>query len=221
MVGLAIAIRFLWGWRNRILIVRARELEALVAERTAQLRQANRDLAEMATHDALTGIANYRCFEEFFQREWRVALREQSPLSILMVDVDSFKAYNDLYGHQAGDHCLKQVSDEMAAVIGRPGDLVARYGGDEFIAVLARTDRQAALGLARKLRQRVKALAIPHLGSFSGARVSVSVGLYSDIPRGQVEPAAFVRAADNALYRAKQRRDCVRQTLSLPEEAAG
>ena len=69
MVGLAIAIRFLWGWRNRILIVRARELEALVAERTAQLRQANRDLAEMATHDALTGIANYRCFEEFFRRE--------------------------------------------------------------------------------------------------------------------------------------------------------
>ncbi len=163
----------------------------------------NRKLTQMAISDGLTGIANRRQFDQTLAAEWRRCARLRLQISLLMMDVDYFKRYNDALGHPAGDECLKAVAGAIAASVGRAGDLAARYGGEEFVLLAPGSGRGGAGELAERIRKRVHGLRIPHPGGIDG-RVTISIGIATMAPRNDSDPAALVAAADAALYRAKQ-----------------
>lgn len=176
---------------------------------TRKLDSANRELTRLSAVDGLTGIANRRQFDEALSREWRRCLREREPLSLLMADVDYFKQYNDGYGHQAGDECLRTVAENLRAKLRRPADIVARYGGEEFAAVLPDTGLDGAIQVAEAMRSAVQALGLPHEGAPLGV-VTVSVGVASLAPQQVEGMAKLLGAADWALYEAKrQGRNCI------------
>lgn len=158
--------------------------------------------AHLALTDSLTGIANRRSFDERLQVEWQRAKREGAPVSILMMDLDYFKNFNDTYGHQAGDACLRDIAIALQKPVGRSSDLLARYGGEEFVALLPATDRDGAIALAETLRTAIQEAQIAHGGSSLG-RVSVSIGVATRVPAGESSPQDLLQAADEALYRAK------------------
>ncbi|MBU0661717.1 diguanylate cyclase [Patescibacteria group bacterium] len=163
-------------------------------------------LRKMASIDGLTEIPNRQKFEEVFDREWRRAVRKKTPLSVLLMDIDFFKQYNDAYGHGRGDKCLKAVAQALAGTIRRPGDFVARYGGEEFIAVLPDTDISGAMTIAETIRSNVELLKIPHAQPVPLDYVTISIGLSSVFPSGGFSDAALVSvlaAADEMLYKAK------------------
>jgi diguanylate cyclase (GGDEF)-like protein len=163
-----------------------------------------RDLLErLAMIDGLTGLPNRRAFDEIFEREWRRAARNRNTFSLLMLDIDHFKAYNDAYGHLAGDDCLKQVASSQAQALVRPADFVARFGGEEFVCVLPETDEDGALVMAEKLRSAVEKLQIPHPMSPTSPMVTISVGVATTVPDNEQDSAAFVGVADELLYEAK------------------
>lgn len=171
---------------------------------TRRLDEANRELTRLSSVDGLTGIANRRQFDDSLQREWLRGIRTAAPLSLLMCDVDFFKQYNDLYGHQAGDECLCRVGHVLKEGARRPADMAARYGGEEFAVVLPDTDLEGALRVGEELRQGVETLAIPHDGAELG-RVSISIGAACAIPSREQGSAGYLLGeADKALYRAKQ-----------------
>ena len=174
----------------------------LQAEQT-RLDQLNRRLDELAHHDHLTRLANRRYFFEHFQQEWNRHLRHAAPLSLVIIDVDDFKAYNDTYGHQAGDDCLRQIAETLADTARRAGDFVARLGGEEFVALLARTDAEDACRLAEKLRWRVEQMAVPHSASRVADVVTISAGAATTIPAQEYRLEDLLRRADEALYEAK------------------
>ena len=154
--------------------------------------------------DGLTCIANRRRFDQFLDLEWRRAVRNGSRLSLIMIDIDLFKPFNDTHGHAAGDECLKQVAHGMAREIQRPGDLVARYGGEEFVCVLPETDPQGALAVAERIQARLAALALPHGASKVAPVVTLSMGVATVQPVEGEDPASVIEAADRALYEAKR-----------------
>lgn len=155
--------------------------------------------------DAATGLANRRQLDAVLQREWRRAQRQQQPLSLLMVDLDHFKAYNDLHGHLAGDQCLREVAEILTQGMRRPTDLVGRFGGEEFAVLLSETDGHGALVVADLLLNAVAERALPHGGAGAGPWVSVSIGVSAWEPgRGDPGALAIVAAADAALYEAKR-----------------
>jgi diguanylate cyclase (GGDEF)-like protein/PAS domain S-box-containing protein len=167
------------------------------------LTLANEQMAQLALSDSLTGLTNRRGFDSTLEKEFARGAREGSPLALLLVDVDKFKAYNDAYGHQAGDRCLQLIGAELTKVFRRPADLVARYGGEEFVAVLPNTAPAGASDLAEQFRNAVRNLKIAHSGSPTGV-VTVSVGVTSHIPGKDFKRAKeLVRSADQALYAAK------------------
>jgi diguanylate cyclase (GGDEF)-like protein len=168
-----------------------------------ELEEANRRLNHLATHDALTGLRNRRCFEDRLQEEWGRARREGIPLSLFLVDLDHFKQYNDHYGHQAGDRCLARVASSLGETFQRASDLVARYGGEEFIALAPGLAAEDALTLAESLCERVAALRIEHAASAVAGSLTVSIGVATHRPDGETPPEEVVRRADAALYRAK------------------
>jgi len=176
-------------------------LDHKVAQRTAELEAANRKLAELSLTDGLTGIANRRHFNESLAAEWQRAQRQSLPLTVMLIDIDLFKVYNDRLGHQAGDDCLCQVAQTLHLQAQRGSDLVARYGGEEF-AIIANADSTQAMQLAEKLRQAVAGLGLPHPGS-PARQVTISLGAVSGIPTSAQAPEAWLRLADNALYQAK------------------
>ena len=192
--------------RTRALQARQAEMERLVAQRTEELRQANEHLSRLSFADALTGLANRRRFDAALQEEWRRARRAQGPLALVIADIDSFKRYNDLLGHQEGDRCLGRVAGVFAGAVGRrAGDLAARYGGEEFVVLLPGVEREAALALAEQMRAACEALAIPHPDSPAAAVVTLSLGVAVCRPADEdATLEALVAAADAALYRAKQ-----------------
>jgi len=153
---------------------------------------------------ALAEIANRRRFDEFIDHEWRRALRNSSPLSMIMIDIDFFKAFNDTYGHQHGDDCLRRVAGALNVGLHRPGDLAARYGGEEFAVVLAGANRAGAVVVAETLRAKVEALAIPHAGSRVSDRITISLGVGTTVPAAESAPSALIAVADRALYHAKR-----------------
>lgn len=164
---------------------------------------AGRRHAELAVTDALTGLPNRRALDAGLDREWKRALRERWPVSVLMIDVDAFKPYNDHYGHLGGDTALKAVARCIQAKACRPGDLAARYGGEEFCIVLPHTDLAGAVAVAEHIRQAVLALHIPHAQGPAGI-LSVSIGVASGMPALAADrPESLTQAADTELYRAK------------------
>lgn len=169
---------------------------------TAQ-KEAQAELERLATRDGLTSVANRRSFDQTLDSEWRRATRESRSLSLLMIDVDYFKRFNDSYGHQGGDECLRQVAAAMSAVMMRSSDAIARYGGEEFAVLLPATDPEGALIVAERMRAAVEALALPHAQSEIADHVTVSIGVASMHVGNDGLSAGLVAAADAALYRAK------------------
>jgi diguanylate cyclase (GGDEF)-like protein len=153
--------------------------------------------------DGLTGVFNRRHFDERMESEWGRAVRHATPLSVVLVDVDFFKRYNDRYGHQAGDDCLRRVAQALAGSVQRPGDLVARYGGEEFVCLLPDTELAGALTLAERLRQQVAGLGIEHADSAVAPVVTVSLGACCRPAGVEGSAAALLREADAQLYLAK------------------
>ncbi|MEG4344492.1 diguanylate cyclase [Microcoleus sp. A003_D6] len=158
----------------------------------------------IATTDGLTQVANRRCFDERLQLEWYRMMQAKQELSLIMLDVDYFKRYNDCYGHQAGDTCLVKVAKAAAAAVKRSTDLFVRYGGEEFAAILPSTDAAGAIAVADSMRQAIRDLAIPHEQSDVSAIVTVSMGIATVIPTAETSPDALVALADRALYDAKR-----------------
>ena len=169
--------------RIRQLAARERLLARLVKDRTRELEQANQMLARFSYLDAVTGIANRRNFDDGLELEWRRLLREGGPLSLVMIDIDHFKAFNDTYGHQKGDECLKAVAEALRRALHRPGDICARYGGEEFGVILPGTDAAGAFAVAEGLRQAIEDLAVPHAGSSVAPVVTISVGVATVQPQ--------------------------------------
>ncbi|MGK7877300.1 MAG: diguanylate cyclase [Xenococcaceae cyanobacterium] len=190
---------------------------ALITERTAELEKANQELKHLASLDYLTKVANRRSFDEHLDQEWLRMAREKQPLSLILCDADYFKPYNDEYGHQMGDDCLKQVAQAISRTIKRPADLVARYGGEEFAVTLPNTKAEGAMKVAEAIRREIQLLKIPHVQSQVSKYVTVSLGVSSIVPTLEDSPESLIAAADNALYQAKnQGRDrIVMKTLVL------
>ena len=161
-------------------------------------------LADMAAIDGLTGIPNRRRFDEVLHLEWHRAQRTGKPISLLMIDIDHFKRYNDSYGHLQGDDCLRAVARALAELVHRGGDFVARYGGEEFVCVLAETDAQGAQIVAERLLSVVTDLNIPHEASPVAPRVTVSVGYCTASSMSGHSWEQLIDCADRNLYRAKQ-----------------
>jgi len=189
-------------WRLRVLRTVQAELMGVLRERTEELEEANRKLALMSYVDAVTEVSNRRSFEEELAMEWRRAMRTQSPLSLLMVDIDGFKAYNDALGHQAGDETLKKVAAVIDQGVQRAGDIVARYGGEEFAVLLPDTGADGAAALAERMRKAVEEQHIWHPATPRG-RLTVSIGVATSVAKDDTQPSALVKAADGALYQAK------------------
>lgn len=180
-----------------------RHLDAKVVERTAELQILNDKLEALTMTDSLTGIANRYCFDKVLASEWIRAARLGQALALAMLDVDWFKKYNDYYGHQAGDECLRQVARIFAANISRTGDLVARYGGEEFVFIAPVTGAEDALHMAQQVCKTLQMQAIAHEQSPFGC-VTASIGVAAMVPDVKKAPELLVQAADAALYRAKK-----------------
>ncbi|HJV01561.1 MAG TPA: diguanylate cyclase [Burkholderiaceae bacterium] len=177
---------------------------SLAVGREKLLREQTMVLRSQTFSDGLTGIANRRHFDMAIEKEHRRARRGGLPLSLLMIDIDNFKAYNDHYGHPQGDQCLIQVAAALAAMFKRPCDLLARYGGEEFAAILPDTDAEQARQMAEAIRLRTIELAIPHLPGGEGHLVTVSIGIATRHADSMADAAALISAADRALYQAKR-----------------
>lgn len=167
------------------------------------LEAANRRLAQQSTMDELTGLANRRRFDEALANEWQRAARSLTPLSLLMVDIDHFKQYNDNYGHVAGDECLRRVAGVLDHCVRRAGEMVARYGGEEFVILLPGADMAHACETAQKCLQLMQQEIVPHAASPTADQVTFSIGVACLLPDATLEPATMVNAADTAMYRAK------------------
>jgi two-component system chemotaxis family response regulator WspR len=180
--------------------------EAYRALRKSQqdLMESNLELQRLTNVDGLTGLSNRRYFNEYIETEWRQAIRAKEPISLLMVDIDHFKQYNDTYGHLAGDEVLRTVAQTVMKSFRRPKDLAARFGGEEFVVILPQTAIGDLQMLADKVVSAVEALDLPHSASTVGARVTISAGAATSIPRNGDSFFSLIEAADKALYEAKR-----------------
>jgi diguanylate cyclase (GGDEF)-like protein len=184
---------------HRIETMRNKLLEA-----SRELGTANRELEKLSRQDGLTGIANRRYFDSYLENEVRRAARDRTSLSLILSDVDYFKAYNDCYGHQAGDDCLKQVAAALSSAGRRPADLAARYGGEEFAIVLPGTVSEGAIDVAQAVDRVIAGLAIAHSRSDVSQSITLSQGIVALIPDKETAPEDLIQRADQALYQAKQ-----------------
>ena len=212
--------RYVWI-RDVVHVMRneAGEVEALIGfmfdiderkRNEEKLEILQKELEELSFKDGLTGVANRRRFDAVMMVEWNNALRHRVPLSVVMIDIDYFKQYNDRYGHIEGDTCLKKVAKVLGATLYRPRDFVARFGGEEFVLVLPEADEAAALMVAQRCRQILSDARIPHAASLVGPSLTVSMGIGSIVPAHGDDMSVFLSEVDRRLYQAKQRgRDCI------------
>ena len=185
----------------------ANEFDIMMAEidqKSEELASANHELQRLSIEDPVTQLANRRQFDTRLDQEWRGLLFQQRPLALLLCDVDFFKLYNDSYGHQAGDRCLRAVAQAIRQAVHRPADLVARYGGEEFAVILVDTDLAGAVAVAEKICNAVRSLENPHRASLVEQHVTLSVGAASLVPQTELSSALLIEWADQSLYRAKQ-----------------
>ncbi|MEO1400269.1 MAG: CHASE2 domain-containing protein [Cyanobacteria bacterium J06635_1] len=214
-VGSGYLTLLLWGWWLPIVPSIISTLTATMITGFYRTKQ----LKTLSAEDRLTRLANRRTFDETLQREWFRALRSQTPLSLIICDVDFFKAYNDTYGHPKGDECLTQVAKAMKSAVKWPDSLVARYGGEEFVVLLPSAESNDALKIAEAIRERIKGQKIIHEGSKVSEVVTLSLGVTSFVPSMNMPTSALVEIADLGLYTAKQAgRD--RAVLHLPDTFA-
>ena len=171
---------------------------------TIRLEKAKDELERLSSSDVLTGLANRRHCDVFLDTEWQMGIRYRTQLSMLFLDVDDFKAYNDHYGHQAGDICLQKITTVIKECVRRPQDLCARYGGEEFIVLLPNTSQESTLQVAEKIRKSVELENIPHAYSRASSHVTISIGVVSMIPQAGLNQNILVEMADKALYNAKK-----------------
>jgi len=187
------------------------EAFSALEESRPKLAEANLTLQKLSSLDGLTGIANRRSFDETLQKEWNRSIRSEKSIGLIMLDIDFFKLYNDHYGHQGGDDCLKKVAKGLESAIHREADFLARYGGEEFSTVLPDTDLNGAAKVAEEMRLAIKALKIEHAKSKVTDIVSISVGVSAVVPLQGMNPEILIAAADQALYKAKEEgRDTVK-----------
>jgi diguanylate cyclase (GGDEF)-like protein/PAS domain S-box-containing protein len=169
-----------------------------------ELLSLNRKLEALTLQDGLTGVANRRLFDQNLKAEWFRALRDRKPLSLVVIDIDYFKQYNDRYGHLQGDECLVNVAQALNKIPLRSSDLFARFGGEEFVLLLPQADLASAIEIAEKCRTTILDLAIPHEASGSNGVVTISLGVASAIPTSDSDPSSLMAEADRMLYRAKE-----------------
>ncbi|MBX2863108.1 MAG: diguanylate cyclase [Leptolyngbyaceae cyanobacterium MAG.088] len=169
-----------------------------------ELKLLNQQLHHLVTVDELTGVANRRFFNEILDKEWMRLRREKASLGLVMLDIDCFKAYNDNYGHLAGDKCLRLVAQTIKECIHRPADMVARYGGEEFALILPNTDFKGAIHVSNRVKQRLQEKAIPHTASKAKSWVTASIGVISSVPEPSQSSQMLIDWADQALYEAKK-----------------
>jgi diguanylate cyclase (GGDEF)-like protein len=195
----------LYGQR-RLLEEKTRELDAKVAELETlkyELEESNEKLRLLSSLDGLTDIPNRRFFDETMIREWQRGIRRQKPLSLILADIDHFKAFNDAYGHVIGDACLKKVAKGLGNSILREVDTIARYGGEEFAAILPETDEAGGVLIIQRMLESIKTLKIAHKDSPTAGHVTVSFGLSTMVPKSDIRPIQLIESADRALYLAK------------------
>jgi len=205
LVG-ALAAFGIWAYATRRgVAVRAAELEKLLEARTTELESARIQLQRLSTEDSLTAVANHEQFLEFLEREWRRARRDGQPLTLIFIDIDHFRAYNREFGRKAGDEVLKQIGRIMTALVGRPGDLVARYHRDEFAIVLASTDGKGAFNISERLRQTIEDLQVPSANDAPAPVVTASVATATAVPQRESawEELDLIKAARHALREAR------------------
>ena len=187
------------------------------------LRLATQELERLANLDDLTQIANRRCFEAHLQQEWARAMREENSLTLIMCDVDYFRLYNETYGYQAGDDCLRQLALILNHTAKRPGDLAARYGGEEFAIILPNTNITGGIVVTHSIQESVAQLQLPHAGSGEAALVSLSFGVATVVPSQEQSSAMLTELGDRALYTAKaqgrNRIVCLEQNLGLSDRS--
>src|SRR5712691_10825644 len=183
---------------------RIEAMRSKVIEVSRDLANANRELEKLSRQDGLTGIANRRYFDSYLLTEMRRSARERGPLSLILSDIDDFKAFNDFYGHQAGDDCLRQVATALSSVGRRPADLAARYGGEEFAMILPGTVAEGAVEVAQSVSRVIAGLAIPHARSGTGRIIALSQGIASLTPENETSSEDLIQRADRALYQAKE-----------------
>ncbi|PTQ87549.1 GGDEF domain-containing protein [Agitococcus lubricus] len=188
-------------WHERLAFLQS----ILLDHQTHELTRLNQQLDLMAHQDALTGIANRRYFDDIAYKEWERALRDQQPLTVLLLDVDFFKRFNDYYGHSAGDDCLKMIAQTLSHSTLRASDMVARYGGEEFILLLPNTKASGGVSVAERIIQAVDALKMVHSQSDIAPHVTVSIGITNIMPSSHLSVTDMIQQADLALYAAKER----------------
>jgi len=198
------------NWERETMAQELGDLTTSLRDRNRQLRDARRQLTDLANVDELTGLGNRRLINKVLQDEINRARRGKASLAVILLDVDYFKDYNDNYGHPAGDAVLKRLADVMQRATSRAGEMVGRYGGEEFILILPGASLESAMRTAERLRELVAMEAIPHEKSSLGAVITVSQGVVSEMPDADLTAADIVKRADNALYQAKdQGRDTI------------
>ncbi len=185
-------------------VEKRRLVEKKLVSSQKKLIEKNEELRRLSIRDGLTEVYNHRYFHQHFEREWKRVIRDKKPISLIMVDIDFFKLYNDTYGHLSGDDCLKQVAKTLNNIIHRPADLFARYGGEEFVAVLPGTDEEGSLLLAEEMRKSVETLKIKHTSSDISAYVTISLGVGTIFPDSKSSSNALIDLADKVLYKVKQ-----------------
>ncbi len=185
-------------------IAMRRAAEERLSQSLIELERAKKQLEQLATTDSLTDIPNRRSIDETLQREWSKAMRNAESLAMMMIDIDHFKNYNDYYGHQAGDVCLRQVAQAIRATLRRSTDYVGRYGGEEFLVLLTHSDWEKAKNMAEKIFESVRLLNLPHLASPTSQIVTISAGINVVIPMPKLSVSLLIHQADEALYQAKR-----------------
>ena len=212
IAAVLLVVGFLSAWLHRRASLQRRredELRTLVAKRTEELEKANTALQHLAATDALTSLANHRTFSEKLEQAWSRCKRAAEPLTLLICDIDDFKAFNDTYGHPAGDEALRKVANALQAAARRDEDTAARCGGEEFAVILVNTDAKGARNLAEELRKTVERLRLENRHARAAPVLTVSVGGVTVIPNNQASPSSLIQLADTALYEAKNKgRNC-------------